>query len=377
MHDKKIIIPGGTGYIGQALAKYFGKSNDIIILSRNVRDHQNNAYSNKLVSAADGYRVEYVHWDGAAVQSLWQQAMEGADVIINLAGRSVNCRYHARNRRAMLESRIRSTQAIGEAVRNATVPPKLWINASTATIYQNTFDAPNDELNGKISDRRTDNMPYNFIDQLRLRKRKLLCKWRHGKHAAACKELDKDFSVKIATEWEAAFFGQRTPFTRKVALRTAVTLGDGGVMMPYMNLCKFGLGGKHGSGRQLYSWVHVADVCRMVEWLWERKELEGVFNCAAPNAVTNEAFMSSLRKATGHSFGLPAFSWMLEIAAWLIGTETELMLKSRWVMPARALQEGFRFRYDTIDKAFAAIISDTPPRKYHLFSRHTRATGAK
>jgi NAD dependent epimerase/dehydratase family enzyme len=367
MKDKKIIIPGGTGYIGQALAKYFGKDNHIIILGRKVTDHHNNAYNHKLIQAADGYRVQYINWDAKTVQPAWQQVMEGADIIINLAGRTVNCRYHKKNRQAMIDSRVLSTQAIGEAIRRTTVPPKLWINASSATIYKNSYDGPNDEFTGEISELKKDNMPYTFLDSLRYRKNKLLCSLRHGKDSAACRELDIDLSVKVCKEWEAAFFGQRTPFTRKVALRTAITLGEGGIIIPYLNLCKAALGGKHGSGKQEFSWVHIDDVCRMIEWLWDQKELEGVFNCVAPNAVTNAEFMSSLRKVTGHRIGLPAPVWMLELGAWLIGTETELMLKSRWVIPGRATKEGFRFRYETVEKAFDAIIAGLPRRKYHLF----------
>jgi NAD dependent epimerase/dehydratase family enzyme len=127
------------------------------------------------------------------------------------------------------------------------------------------------------------------------------------------------------------------------------------------------LGGKHGNGKQMYSWVHVEDLCRMIDWLWENKELEGIFNCAAPGPVTNEQFMATLRKTTGHHIGLPAPAWMLEFGAWLIGTETELMLKSRWVVPTRAVNQGFRFKYDTLEKGLSAIIKTMPRKKYHLF----------
>ncbi|HYE53204.1 MAG TPA: DUF1731 domain-containing protein, partial [Chitinophagaceae bacterium] len=190
---------------------------------------------------------------------------------------------------------------------------------------------------------------------------------RYGKKSEQYKELSYDFSVKVVKAWEAAFFEQRTPFTRKIALRAAVTLGQGGVMIPYLNLCKVGLGGKHGDGRQYFSWVHVEDICRMIGWLWEKKELEGVFNCAAPEPVTNQTFMATLRKVTGHRFGLPAPAWMLELGALLIRTETELMLKSRHVVSTRTMNEGFRFKYDTLEKAFQVIIAGTHRRKYQLF----------
>jgi NAD dependent epimerase/dehydratase family enzyme len=367
MKNRKIILAGGTGFMGQAIAKYFGEENDIVILGRSTDDAANNKYSNKLLSAHDGLRIRYVQWDAKTVEKHWLQELNGADMVINLAGKSVNCRYHEKNKKAIIASRQLSTAAIGEAIRQAAVPPKLWINAASATIYKNTFSGPQDEFNGGISELKNDNMPYSFIDRLRCRKNKLICALRHGSNSSQCKEFDHDFSVKVCKLWEAALFEQRTPFTRKIALRAAITLGEGGVMIPYLNLCKAAMGGRHGNGKQMYSWVHVDDVCRMIDWFWKDKELEGIFNCAAPNPVTNEQFMSTLRKITGHHIGLPAPAWMLELGAWLIGTETELMLKSRWVVPTRALNQGFRFKYDTLEKALSAIIEIMPRKKYHLF----------
>jgi uncharacterized protein len=367
MKDKKIIIPGGTGFMGQAIAKYFGSDNDIVILSRNIPGNNNNKYNNSLLSARDGLHIKYVQWNGKTPEHSWVSELNGADIVINLSGKSVNCRYHQKNKQAIINSRVAPTNIIGEAVRQSAVPPKLWINAASATIYRNTCSGPQNEFNGEISELRKDNIPCTLPDQLRLKKKKLLYAIRYGKNSEQYKELEKDFSVKVCKLWEEAFFNQRTPFTRKVALRAAVTLGEGGVMVPYFNLCKAAMGGKHGTGKQMYSWVHVDDVCGMIEWLWENKELEGVFNCAAPNPVTNEQFMSTLRKVTGHRIGLPAPAWMLELGAWLIGTETELMLKSRWVIPTRAQKEGFTFKYETLNKAFAAIIAGVPRKKYHLF----------
>lgn len=329
MKNKKIIIAGGTGFMGQAMAKYFGNDNEVVILSRSRGS---------------------VKWDGKTIEYSWLHELNGADIVINLSGKSVNCRYTEKNKQEIIDSRVNSTSIIGEAIRQTIVPPKLWINASSATIYRNTYSGPQDEFTGEIGDLRIDNIPHTVIDSLRFRNKNL-----------------RDFSVKVCKLWEEAFFSQRTPFTRKVALRTAVTLGQGGVMSPYLNLLKAGLGGKHGTGKQMYSWVHMEDVCRMIEWLWENKELEGVFNCAAPNPVTNEQFMSELRKVTGHRVGLPAPAWLLELGAWLIRTETELMLKSRWVVPSRAIKEGFTFKYETLNKAFADIISEMPRKKYHLF----------
>jgi hypothetical protein len=176
-----------------------------------------------------------------------------------------------------------------------------------------------------------------------------------------------DFSIQVCKLWEKTFFEMRTPFTRKIGLRMAITLGSGGVMTPYFNLLKFGLGGRQGNGRQMYSWVHIEDTIRMIEWIFEHPELEGTYNCCSPNPVTNNAFMSTLRKFTGHKFGLPAFEWMLAIGAKLIGTETELILKSRWVVPTKILQTGFTFKYPLLENAFTDIINKTPRHNYHLF----------
>lgn len=366
MTNKKIVIAGGSGFIGQGIAKYFGKGNDIVIIGRNAVHHDNNAYQSEHVTAADGYRVQYLTWDAHHLGG-WSKALEGADIVINLAGKSVNCRYHRKQKKVIVESRTNATSIIGEAIRSCIHPPKLWINAASATIYRNTFDRPNDEYNGIISEVKRENMPWSLLDRIRYRKNRFVAALLHGKNSSEYHSLDLDFSIQVCKQWEKTFFDQRTPFTRKVALRTAITLGKGGVITPYLNLCKFGLGGKHGSGKQMYSWVHIEDVCRMIEWMYENKEAEGVYNCVAPNAITNESFMQTLRKFTGHKVGLAAPAWLLELGAWLIGTETELMLKSRWVAPTRSLREGFVYRYDTVDKALNEIVSNLPRKAYHLF----------
>jgi uncharacterized protein len=176
-----------------------------------------------------------------------------------------------------------------------------------------------------------------------------------------------DFSVQVCRQWESTFYEQRTPFTRKIALRMAITLGNGGVMIPYFNLVKFYLGGQQGDGKQMFSWIHIADTCRMIEWIAVHEKLEGTFNCSSPEPVTNKVFMQILRKETQHPFGLPAYTWMLKIGAAIIGTEMELILKSRWVLPTSIMTTGFQFKYAALTNAINEIISKTPKQKYHFF----------
>ena len=327
MKNKKIILAGGTGFIGQALAARWGKDNQVIILSRQSAGAQNNSYKRKLLSPAEGYHITYWHWDGRSVEKHWANALEGADLVINLAGRSVNCRYTPRNKQEIFDSRTDATRAIGQAIREAVVPPKLWINAASATIYRHAQDRPQDEYTGEYQD---------------------------------------DFSVLVCKRWEKTFEEQRTPFTRKVALRIAITLGEGGVIIPYLRLLKLGLGGRQGSGRQMYSWVHIEDLGGAAEWFLDHPELEGVYNVAAPGPVTNAYFMSALRRLTGHRLGLPAPAWLLKIGAAVIGTETELVLKSRWVVPTKLQETGFVFKYAQVDAALRSIVRKLPRRKYHL-----------
>jgi uncharacterized protein (TIGR01777 family) len=258
-----------------------------------------------------------VQWDGLSLGS-WTNELQGADVVINLAGRSVNCRYNDRNRREIMDSRIDSTRIIREAIAKAQQPPRVCLQASTATIYEHRFDAPNDETTGILGGSEP----------------KAPDTWR--------------FSIDVAKAWEKAAQGAPAlPRTRLVLLRSAVIMSPdrGGAFDLLLKLVRFGLGGKNGNGRQFVSWIHEADFVRAVYWLIERESLSGAVNVASPNPLPNAEFMRELRQAWGIPFGLPSTDWMLEIGALFLRTETELILKSRRVVPARLLQNGFSFHF--------------------------------
>lgn len=299
----KIVIPGGSGQIGSMLARAFqGDDHDVVILTRRPRKSR-------------ARRPREAFWDGETCGD-WSREIDGSDVVINLAGQSVNCRYGAASREKILQSRILSTRAVGRAVQNAAHPPRVWLQASTATIYSHRFDAAQDETNGVIGGQEPNAPPA----------------WR--------------FSIEVATAWEREALQVNVPHTRRVLLRTAVVMSPdpGGALNILLNLVRFGLGGKNGDGRQFVSWIHDRDFCRAVQWLVEHP-VEGVVNLAAPEPLPNDEFMRTLRKAWGIRFGLPASRWMLEIGALLLRTETELILKSRRVIPARLLQAGFDFEF--------------------------------
>ena len=315
MKNKRIVITGGSGFIGRSLIDLWQHDNNIIVISRQE------------MPSAD--RVRYLHWDGVH-KGPWCEALEQADILINLAGKSVNCRYTGKNKQEIFDSRTVTTRLLGEVIAGLKQPPKLWVNAASATIYRHAEDRPMDEFTG---------------------------------------EMMNDFSVQVCKKWEQTFNDITLPHTRKAILRMGIVLGweKGGVMYPYMNLLKFGLGGYQGNGKQRYTWVHIADVAGMITWLYENEHLSGVFNCTSPNPVLNKDFMRTLRQATGHLFGLPAPAFMLEIGAAIIGTESELLLKSRWVLPTRALKEGYTFRYPGLSKAIDHILAHVPRSAYHLF----------
>ena len=355
MKNKKIVIAGGSGFIGQALARYFGKENQVTILSRQISNWQTNSYHSAAIKNESDDSIRYVKWDAVNLETNWTVTLEGADLLINLTGQSVNCRYTEKNKKRVLDSRIYSTRALGEAIDKCKKPPMVWINSSSATIYQHSLDKPNDEVTGTISKWKKDNMPYSFLDKARFRLKKIYRQLKYGADNPKTKELEFDFSIKVCQLWEKEFFESKTPSTRKIALRMAIALGEGGVLVPLSRLAKWGLGGIQGNGKQRFSWVHIDDLMGIIEWVTEKEEMEGVINVAAPNAVTNTELMQQIRKFNGRHFGLPAPAFLLELGATLIGTETELILKSRWVIPKRLTDTGFTFRYPTLETALNDI----------------------
>jgi len=319
----KIVIPGGTGQVGHVLARSFvAAGHEVVVLSRRAE-------------VAPGWRV--VVWDGATVGD-WAREIDGAEVVVNLAGRSVDCRYTEENRRQILSSRVDSTRALGEAIARAAKPPRVWLQSSTATIYAHRYDAPNDEATGLFESREKDYRP------------------------------DWSFSVGVAKAWEEAALAARAPATRKVLLRSAMIMSPdrGGIFDVLLKLVRLGLGGTAGSGRQYVSWIHDRDFVRAIFRLIEDESFEGPVNLAAPGPLSYAEFMRALRKAWGMPIGLPATRWMLEIGAFFMGSETELVLKSRRVVPGRLLEAGFAFDFprwpETAADLCARRRSSLPPR---------------
>lgn len=298
----KIVIPGGSGQIGSILARHWrGQGHEVVVLARSDR-------------AAGPARI--VRWDGETAGD-WTREVDGADLLVNLAGRSVDCRYNAANREAIMQSRVRSTRVLRQAVQAAKSPPPVWLNASTATIYRHSHDKDMDEATGELGG---------------------------GEPGAPAKW---DFSIDVAKAWEEEFLAEETPGTRRVAMRSAMTLSPdkGGVFDVILGLVKLGLGGTNGDGRQYFSWVHEADFRAAVDLLARDERFDGVVNIASPNPIPNREFMRTLRRAWGMPVGLPATAWMMEIGAVFLRTETELVLKSRRVVPGRLLDAGFEFQF--------------------------------
>jgi uncharacterized protein (TIGR01777 family) len=297
----KIVIPGGTGQVGTVLARAFVRNgHEVVALSRKPQKA--------------GWRV--VEWD-AETLGPWAEEIDGADVVINLAGRNVNCRYTPENRRLIKESRVNSAKVVGEAIAKAADPPSVWLQMSTATIYAHRMDAPNDDVTGIIGGHEPD-APDTW-----------------------------NFSIDVAASWERAAEGADTSNTRKVMMRAAMVMGPerDGIFDTLLGLVKMGLGGTAASGRQYISWIHEQDFIRSVYWLIEQEELSGPVNLASPHPLPNKEFMRILRETWGIKIGLPAAKFMLAIGAFFMGSETELILKSRRVVPKRLTDSGFTFDF--------------------------------
>jgi uncharacterized protein (TIGR01777 family) len=313
----RIVLPGGSGQVGRMLAGYFQeKGHHVTVLTR-------------LPYAATWQTVQ---WDGEN-PGPWTEYLEGADVCINLAGRSVNCRYTQANRKAIYDSRIRSTRLLGQVIAALAEPPRVWLNASTATIYRHAVDRPMDEATGELGGS------------------ELVGPRRHAPGTW-------NFSVRVAKDWEAAFFSAATPNTRKVALRSAITLSPvaGNAFALLLNLVRFSLGGTQGNGRQYVSWIHELDFARAAEFLIARDDIDGPVNIASPNPLPNREFMAILRDARDMPNGLPAPAPLIELAAIFLRTESELVLKSRRVIPGRLLDAGFEFKFPDWPKAAQDLV---------------------
>ncbi len=307
----KIVLAGGTGFLGNALQQFYcDKATEIIVLSRSV-----NTLAQRKPPCGI---VRYAYWPNKLNNDhSWMRELEGADMVINLAGKNVNCRYTPENKKEILDSRVNATDAIAEAIRQCNVKPKLWINLSSGTVYRHAEDRPQNEFTGEIGD---------------------------------------GFSEDVVRAWEKSF-AQEVGNVRKVTMRLGIVLGNGeGVIPRLKNLVRFGLGGKHGNGRQMVNWIHVDDFNAIVEWFRTNPNASGPYNIVSPHPVTNAELMKTMRKVMGMPFGLPAPKWMLEIGAWLIGTETELLLKSRWVEPKRLVDEGYKFQYPEIHGAISDLL---------------------
>ena len=325
----RIVLPGGSGHVGQMLARYFQERGHFVtVLTRGP------------------YTAPWqtVHWDGKQTGP-WVETLEGADVCINLAGRSVNCRFNFENRREIYESRIGTTRLLNRVVVSLDRPPRVWMNASTANIYRHAPGWPVDE---RPMDEATGELGGN---ELISKRRRAPETW--------------NFSVRVAKDWEQAFFAVPTPRTRKLALRSAIVFipVPGGAFATFSRLVRVGLGGSQGSGRQFVSWIHETDFARALEFLLDHEEVDGPINIAAPYPLPNREFMQTLRDAWEMPNCIPLPRPLLEIGTFLMRTESELVLKSRRVVPARLLQAGFNFHFPNWQEAAEDLVRQTRNRK--------------
>jgi uncharacterized protein len=305
----RVVLAGGSGFIGSFLREKLAQTYDVTLLTRHTEK--------------EAEKFCQTLWDGHTLGE-WTGELDGADALINLSGRSVNCRYNEKNKRDILESRVDSTRVLGQAIARSKDPPSVWLNASTATIYKHTFDHPMDEATGIIE---------------------------------ATPEAKDAFSIEVAKAWEKALNEVSTPSTRKVAMRTAMVFASnsGGVYRTLRSLARWGLGGPIAGGRQWISWVHEADFCNAVQWLIDHNDLSGPVNIASPNPITQSDMMRVILRERGMPVGMHATRWMLEVAAFIHRTEAELILKSRLVVPARIQASGFQFQYPIMKDAVHEI----------------------
>lgn len=299
---KTIIIAGGSGFLGQVLENYFFlKGYQIKILSRHPK------------------RENEFYWDAKHLGK-WTALLEDTEALINLTGKSVDCRYSAKNKKLIYDSRIDSTAILSSAINACKNPPTVWFNMSTATIYRHSLDKKMTEATGEIGD---------------------------------------DFSMNIAKSWEKAFNENKNPKTRKIIIRTSIVLGrNGGALIPLKNLAKFRLGGKQGLGNQKVSWIHEEDFARAIEFLLNNEKFNEAFNLSVPEPTNNKTLMKTLRKTMNISTGISHPIWLLKFGAFLIGTETELVLKSRNVIPERLINSGFQFKFNDLKIALDDLVND-------------------
>ncbi len=311
----KILIAGGTGFLGTLLARHLAPRFDVRLLSRNP--------------APKNSPAPIIPWDGASLGP-WTRELEGSHALINLAGRSVNCRYTRKNRRDIMNSRILPTRLLAQALARCGNPPKIWLNSSTATIYRHTFGPA----------------------------------WTEAGEIAATPEAHDAFSIEVATAWEHEFFAPNLPHIRRAALRTAIVFGtQPATVFPILQkLTKLALGGRMGDGRQWVSWIHQTDFARAVEFILDHESLGGPVNIAAPTPITNTDMMRTLRETAGIKFALPAARWMLQLGAFVMRTETELLLKSRRVIPARLEAVGFAFQFPHFISAIRDLAARYPQK---------------
>ena len=325
----RILIPGGSGQIGTILARHF-----------TAAGHKVTVLSRRAASANQPWST--VLWD-ASTEGPWLDELHRADAVINLCGRSVNCRYTSANRKEIFDSRIVPTLLLGRAIAAAPTPPSIWMNASTSTFYRHAFDVPNDEFTGILGD-----LPSQ-----------------RGTHEPADLPDTWSFSIDVAHRWEEAFLAVPTPNTRKIRLRSSMTMSPdpGGVFAVLSGLVRKGLGGTQGSGQQYVSWIHDQDYCRATSLLLAHPEITeetaGIVNLTAPEPLPNRDFMRALREAWGVRFGLPASKPMLEAGAFFLRTETELILKSRRALPGVLLKHGFEFAFPTWPGAAQNLVRRT------------------